>query len=131
MSVGDAGGSLCDVDGNYTLSLSGAHFGRRIVFHQIYIRLEWHPTLTHGEYFRLTPPREPPEERFWGRDGLRADRLAASLFRRLERAFPARVSGEACLVVPGGPRHRPRPFQIRIQCCREMGGPTAVGTAAR
>ena len=53
LSVGVAGGSLCGVFWNYTLSLSGAFVGRRIVFRQIYIRLERHPTLIHGEKFRL------------------------------------------------------------------------------
>ena len=54
LSVGVAGGSLCGVFWNYTLSLSGAFVARRRVFHQIYIRLERHPTLIHGEKFRLT-----------------------------------------------------------------------------
>jgi hypothetical protein len=52
----------------------------------------------------LTPPQEPSGERFRGRDGLRADRLAESVFRGTERAFPARSSGDAWLVFPGGPR---------------------------
>src|SRR5512147_3100455 len=60
LSVGVAGGSLCGVFWNYTLSLSGAFVGRRIVFHQIYIRLERHPTLIHGEKFRLAGWLGPP-----------------------------------------------------------------------
>ncbi len=66
LSVGVAGGSLCGVSWDYTVSLSGAFPGRRIVFAQIYIRLERHPTLIHCEKFRLTQiiqietNKEPP-----------------------------------------------------------------------
>jgi hypothetical protein len=50
---GPTGGWLCGSFSLYTLSLSGVLFRRRILFHQIHITLERHPTLIRGEKFTL------------------------------------------------------------------------------
>jgi hypothetical protein len=60
---------------------------------------------------RPSPTKPLPEshpERLWVRDGLRADRLAESVSRGQERAFPVPFSGDAWVVVPGARQRKPR-----------------------
>jgi hypothetical protein len=56
----------------------------------------------------------------------RADRLAESVCRGLERAFPDGFLGDAWLVVSGGDRAALGYSGSASSCCRDWGGPAVV-----